>query len=178
MRLLPPLRSGTGKCQTRPIASAHAEQKIQREIQSRTARRGSRELHQHRRCCALLRDSHVWRYSHSHKPQAQATRRRYIPFPGSGSYAEAAFCEQAISGTGPGGAPTGLTTAARGTCCDVHCARSACPTSANMWNRSRVVRQANNIACRSHQWELAGQQEGESSISLSELSLANPGIRW
>jgi len=178
MRLLPPLRSGTGKCQTRPIASAHAEQKIQREIQSRTARRGSRELHQHRRCCALLRDSHVWRYSHSHKPQAQATRRRYIPFPGSGSYAEAAFCEQAISGTGPGGAPTGLTTAtrARAATCTARDRRAL--RLRNMWNRSRVVRQANNIACRSHQWELAGQQEGESSISLSELSLANPGIRW
>ena len=42
---------------------------------------------------------------------------------------------------------------------------------------ARVERQADNIARGSHQRELARQQEGEPSLPVSELSLANPHIR-
>ncbi len=176
MRLLPPLRSGTGKCQTRPIASAHGQQ-IQREIHPRTAHRSSREFHQHRRCPALLRYSHVWWYSRSHKPQAQATWHRHVALQEGGPKQGGAFCKSTLPGTGPTGAPTRFTTAAGA--CAAPCAAGdrRAVRMRNMWDRSRVDRKSDNIACGSHQRELARQQEGESSISLSELSLANPGIR-
>ena len=47
-----------------------------------------------------------------------------------------------------------------------------------MWHRGQVERQADSITRGPYQRRLAGQQEGEPSLSLPELSLANPDIRW
>jgi hypothetical protein len=47
----------------------------------------------------------------------------------------------------------------------------------SMWHQGRVERQADSIACGPYQRRLARQQEGESSLSVSELPLANPDIR-
>jgi hypothetical protein len=46
-----------------------------------------------------------------------------------------------------------------------------------VWRRGRVERQADSVARGSHQLRLAGQQEGEPPLSLSELSLADSDIR-
>jgi hypothetical protein len=46
-----------------------------------------------------------------------------------------------------------------------------------VWHRGRVERQADSVTRGPYQRRLARQQEGEPSISLSELSLTNTDIR-
>jgi len=47
----------------------------------------------------------------------------------------------------------------------------------DMWHRGRVERQADSITCGPYQRRLARQPEGEPSLSLSKLPLANSDIR-
>jgi len=173
-----PARSKTENCPTRAIMSAHAEQKIQREINPGTADRSGGELHQHRRRTALLTDSLVWGHARPYQPEAQAIRHRHVTLQAGGPEQGKAERVATRCGTGSGRPLTRVGAAEATHVAPRTSGERRVVHLRGMWRRGRVERQTDSLARGSCQRGLAGQQEGEPSLSLSELPLADSDIRW